>query len=99
MSLLTGLMLGLFVMVVGAAGVAAFLLYLLARDGKEGRTQPSEDIAVRYCDTDSAPGVTRQTVQRLAERLGMDENQVIHQALYELANRCAVLQSQARPGA
>jgi hypothetical protein len=55
----------------------------------------SDLIAFHYCDADSASGVTRQTVRRVAEQLGMNESEVIHQALYELAARNAVLNRQA----
>ena len=42
-------------------------------------------IAFRYRPHDSANGVTRITTKRLAETLGVDETQVIHLALHELA--------------
>lgn len=42
-------------------------------------------IAFRYRAADSATGVTRKTALRLAEHLGVDETQAIHQALHELA--------------
>jgi len=44
-------------------------------------------IAFRYRPVDSATGVTRNTAKRLAEHLGVDETQVIHRALRELAVR------------
>ena len=44
-------------------------------------------IAFRYRTVDSPSGVTRKTAKRLAEHLGVDETQVIHQALHELAAR------------
>ena len=44
-------------------------------------------IAFRYRAVDSISGVTRKTAKRLAERLGVDETQAIHQALHELAVR------------
>ena len=44
-------------------------------------------IAFRYRATDSASGVTRETAKRLAERLGVDETQAIHQALRYLATK------------
>lgn len=47
---------------------------------------PSQ-IAFRYRVADSATGVTRDTTKRLAEVLGVDETQVIHLALHELAAR------------
>jgi len=42
-------------------------------------------IAFRYRQHDSATGVTRTTTKRLADVLGVDETQVIHLALRELA--------------
>ena len=42
-------------------------------------------IAFRYRTADSPSGVTRKTAKRLAEHLGVDETQVIHRALHELA--------------
>jgi hypothetical protein len=44
-------------------------------------------IAFRYRLQDSATGVTRTTAKRLAEVLGVDETQVIHLALHELATK------------
>jgi citrate lyase synthetase len=46
---------------------------------------PKIQIAFRYRTVDSASGVTRKTVKRLAEYLGVDETQAIHQALHDLA--------------
>jgi len=46
---------------------------------------PKIQIAFRYRTVDGASGVTRKTVKRLAEYLGVDEAQAIHQALHELA--------------
>jgi hypothetical protein len=48
---------------------------------------PNRQIAFRYRSEDSATGVTRKTAQKLAEYLGVDETQAIHQALRELAVR------------
>src|SRR5260370_30253752 len=48
---------------------------------------PRLQIAFRYRTVDSASGVTRKTVKRLAQVLGVDETQAIHQALHELASR------------
>jgi hypothetical protein len=45
----------------------------------------AQQIAFRYRATDSASGVTRDTAKRLAQRLGVDETQVIHLALHEMA--------------
>lgn len=44
-------------------------------------------IAFRYRLQDSATGVTRATAKRLSEVLGVDETQVIHLALHELATK------------
>lgn len=44
-------------------------------------------IAFRYRAQDSATGVTRATAKRLAEVLGVDETQVIHLALHDLATK------------
>lgn len=48
---------------------------------------PKTQIAFRYRSADSATGVTRKTAKRLAMHLGVDETQVIHRALRELAVR------------
>lgn len=45
----------------------------------------SPQIPFRYRNFDSPTGVTRETTKRLAERLDVDEIQVIHLALRELA--------------
>lgn len=44
-------------------------------------------IAFRYRSQDSATGITRTTAKRLATVLGVDETQVIHLALHELATK------------
>lgn len=46
---------------------------------------PTNQIVFCYRAIDSATGVTRVTAKRLAEHLGVDETQVIHQALHELS--------------
>jgi hypothetical protein len=46
---------------------------------------PVDQIAFRYRPTDSTTGVTRSTARRLAAHLGVDETQVIHLALHEMA--------------
>jgi len=48
--------------------------------------KPSQ-IAFRYRASDSATGVTRATVKRLAAALGVDETQTIHLALRQLATK------------
>jgi len=45
----------------------------------------ANQIAFRYRAIDSASGVTRETAKRLAERLGVDATQAIHQAWHALA--------------
>jgi hypothetical protein len=45
----------------------------------------NNQIAFRYRTNDSPAGVSRKTAKRMAERLGVDETQVIHRALRELA--------------
>jgi hypothetical protein len=45
----------------------------------------SHQIAFRYRSADSATGVTRDTLKRVAEKLGVDETQAIHLALREIA--------------
>ena len=47
----------------------------------------SGQIAFRYRAIDSATGIARETAKRLAERLGVDETQVTHIALHNLAVR------------
>ena len=47
----------------------------------------ANQIAFRYRPVDSATGITRETAKRLAEYLGVDETQAIHQALRELATK------------
>lgn len=44
-------------------------------------------IAFRYRPQDSSTGVTRTTAKRLADVLGVDETQVIHLALLQLATK------------
>ena len=50
-------------------------------------TATNAQIAFRYRSQDSSTGVTRTTAKRMAEALGVDETQVIHLALHELAAR------------
>ena len=45
----------------------------------------NQQIAFRYRTIDSTTGVTRKTAKRLANHMGVDETQVIHMALHELA--------------
>ncbi len=45
----------------------------------------TDQIAFRYRPLDSTTGVTRNTAKRLADHLGVDETQVIHLALREMA--------------
>lgn len=50
-------------------------------------TTPTTQIAFRYRQSDSITGVTRTTAKKLASVLGVDETQVIHLALHELATK------------
>ena len=45
----------------------------------------SPQIPFRYRNVDSPTGVTRETAQRLAQQLSVDETQAIHLALRQLA--------------
>jgi hypothetical protein len=45
----------------------------------------ADQIAFRYRLVDSATGVTRETVKRVAEFLGVDETQAINIALHDMA--------------
>lgn len=47
----------------------------------------ASQIVFHYQSHDSATGVTRSTAMRLADALGLDETQVIHMALRELATK------------
>lgn len=50
-------------------------------------TAATPQIVFRYRLKDSATGVTRSTAKRLADALGLDETQVIHLALHEMASK------------
>ena len=45
----------------------------------------ADQIPFRYRAADTTTGVTRDTAKRLADHLGVDETQVIHLALHDLA--------------
>jgi hypothetical protein len=45
----------------------------------------TNQISFRYRASDSTTGITRETAQRLAQPLGVDETQAIHRALHDLA--------------
>ena len=47
--------------------------------------QTADQIAFRYRTTDSPNGVTRATAKRIADQFGVDETQIIHLALHNLA--------------
>ena len=61
------------------------LRYLL--NPKNTMKVATAQIAFRYRAQDSATGVSRTTTKRLADVLGVDETQVIHLALRELATK------------
>jgi len=46
-----------------------------------GKPSATKGILLRYCDTNTPYGVTRETVIRLARKLRLTEAQVIHAAL------------------
>lgn len=48
---------------------------------------PATQIAFRFRAIDSPTGVTRATVKRLANQLGVSETQVIHLALRDMARK------------
>jgi hypothetical protein len=57
-----------------------------AMSSKQTLSKPiANQIAFRYRAIDSATGITRETAKRLAKQLGVDETQVIHLALHQLA--------------
>jgi hypothetical protein len=47
--------------------------------------QPQDKLLFRYRPTDNLNGVSRSTVESLAAALGLNETQVIHYALKQLA--------------
>ncbi len=46
-----------------------------------------EQIPFRYRNEDSPNGVTRKTVKDMAEKLGANETNIIHMALYAMATK------------
>lgn len=48
--------------------------------------QPADKLLVRFRGKDNRFGVTRATLARLADKLGLNETQVIHYALSQLAS-------------
>jgi hypothetical protein len=48
-------------------------------------TRATDKLLLRFRPSDNRLGVTRETVSRLAEELGLNETQVIHYALKRLA--------------
>ena len=48
-------------------------------------TSSADKLLLRFRASDNRLGVTRATVERLAEELGLNETQVIHYALKRLA--------------
>jgi hypothetical protein len=47
----------------------------------------ADSITLRLPAADSATGIGRETLERLAQRLGVDETQAIHLAMREMAGR------------
>jgi hypothetical protein len=45
----------------------------------------NDSLLLKFRPTDSAVGVTRQTVKAMARRLGVPETQIVHLALSKLA--------------
>lgn len=68
------------------AFIASAILKISLRKGAIMKPT-SAQIAFRYRPQDSATGITRTTAKRLAAVLGVDETQVIHLALHELATK------------
>ena len=48
-------------------------------------TAPADKLLVRFRETDNRFGVTRATLGKLADKLGLNETQVVHYALSQLA--------------
>ena len=47
----------------------------------------SADLLLKFRDTDTDFGVTRETLEKLAKELGMNETMAVHLAIRQLANR------------
>jgi hypothetical protein len=59
-----------------------------AKHAESKRKKPAASrILLRYRDTDSDYGVSRETTARLAQTLGLSETQVIHVALAKFARQ------------
>ncbi len=59
-----------------------------AKHAEAKRKKPAASrILLRYRETDSEYGVSRQTATRLAQTLGLSETQVIHVALAKFARQ------------
>jgi hypothetical protein len=59
-----------------------------AKQSESRRKKPAASrILLRYRDTDSDYGVSRDTATRLAQTLGLSETQVIHVALAKFARQ------------
>ena len=58
------------------------------KQAESRRKKPAASrILLRYRDTDSEYGVSRETANRLAQTLGLSETQVIHVALAKFARQ------------
>jgi len=58
-----------------------------ARTTSAKRKKTASAVLLRYRDTDTAFGVSRNTATRLAKTLGLSETQVIHVALAQFARQ------------
>ncbi len=56
-----------------------------AKPAKVAARKAKDAVLLRYRDTDTAFGVTRETAARLVQHLGLSETQVIHVALAHFA--------------
>jgi hypothetical protein len=58
-----------------------------AKQAERRKKSPTSRILLRYRETDSDYGVSRDTATRLAQTLGLSETQVIHVALAKFARQ------------
>ena len=60
---------------------------LVKQSAAKKRGKPASTVLLRYCVADTRFGVSRETVIRLAQTLGLRETQVVHAALATFARR------------